>query len=311
MRGLTGFPKRCLIVVCVLLAAVVATGVALAVTFTNSGAISITDAVPKPTKATPYPSAIAVSGLAGTITDVNVTLNGLTHSAPDDIDVLVTSPGGGKVLVMSDAGDTFPVSQAINLTFDDSASSSLPDSTSLSGGTYKPTNHGSTGADDPFCVGEPDETTAGFPTPAPASPYSSALSAFQGQVANGTWNIYVTDDCAGGTGSFASGWTLDITMGPTAVTVAGLTSWPVKGGVRVHWRTSVETQIAGFNVYRANAKLNKRLISARHAGVARGDAYSLVDRKVRKGGTYTYRLQVVGLDGKRSWFGATSIQLKN
>jgi subtilisin-like proprotein convertase family protein len=291
-----------------MLAAVVATGVALATSFTNAGTITITDLPPKPTKATPYPSAIAVSGLVGQITDVNVSLNGLTHSAPDDIDALVTSPGGGKVIVMGDAGDTFPVSQAITLTFDDAASGSLPNTTMLAAGTFKPTNYGSSGADDPFCTGEPlDES--GFPAPAPASPYSSALSAFNQQAPNGTWNLYVTDDCPGGTGTFAGGWTVDIATNPTGVAVAGLTSRAASGGVSVRWRTTSETDIAGFNVYRATTKLNKRLIEARHPGRRQGGAYSLIDRAVRKGAVYTYRLQVVGLDGKRTWFGATAIHL--
>jgi subtilisin-like proprotein convertase family protein len=310
LKRLTAYPRKRIVFagVGVGVAAVVATGVALATTFTNAGSISITDAPPKPTTATPYPSPIAVSALVGQITDVNVSMNGLTHSAPDDIDVLVTNPGGGKVIIMSDAGDTFPVSQAITLTFDDAASGSLPDTTMLSGGTFKPTNYGTSGTDDPFCFGEPlDES--GFPAPAPASPYSSALSAFNTQAPNGTWNVYVTDDCAGGTGSFAGGWTVDIATNPTGVTVTSLTSAPAKSGVTVRWRTSSEAQIAGFNVYRANTKLNKRLIGARHAGVAHGSAYSLLDRGVRKGASYTYRLQVVGLDGKRSWYGATAIYL--
>src|SRR5262249_17272527 len=46
------------------------------------GAITINDAAP----ATPYPSNCVISGLSGAITDVNVLINGLSHTYPDDID---------------------------------------------------------------------------------------------------------------------------------------------------------------------------------------------------------------------------------
>ena len=281
---------------------------ALAATFPASAPITIGDAGAKPTKASPYPSSISVGGLGGTITDVNVTLNGFRHEGPDDVDVLVASPTGTPVLLMSDAGDDYPLVTGIDLVFDDGASQQLPDKTQLSAGTYRPTNYGSSGADESFCASEPDPEA--FPAPAPSAPYSGALSTFVGQSPNGIWNLYVTDDCIGSHGTIASGWTLDVaTNVPTAVGVSRFTSRPARGGVRVTWRTSSEARIAGFNVYRARSKLNKRLIAARHAGLARGDAYALLDRTARRGGTYTYRLQVVCLDGRKTWFGATSIRL--
>ena len=59
-------------------------------------------AIPGPTStvgdgvASPYPLPISVSGLTGTVTDVNLVLPGLTHSGPGDLDVLLVGPGGGK-----------------------------------------------------------------------------------------------------------------------------------------------------------------------------------------------------------------------
>src|SRR5215210_6212034 len=61
--------------------------------------------------ATPYPSPITVSGLSGTITDVNVTILDFT-TFPDvggfhwaeDTDLEVSSPAGTGVILMSDAG---------------------------------------------------------------------------------------------------------------------------------------------------------------------------------------------------------------
>ena len=57
-----------------------------------------------PGPATPYPSNCVISGLGGTITDVNLELNGLSHTWPDDIDILLVGPGGQNAFVMSDAG---------------------------------------------------------------------------------------------------------------------------------------------------------------------------------------------------------------
>jgi hypothetical protein len=52
--------------------------------FANNTQISITGG-----PASPYPSDINVAGVLGAISDVKVTLIGVTHTFPDDIDVLL------------------------------------------------------------------------------------------------------------------------------------------------------------------------------------------------------------------------------
>jgi hypothetical protein len=59
-----------------------------AATFSNTSLITLPSIGP----ATPYPSLITVSGLAGTVTDVEVGLTGITHANPDDIDCLLVGP---------------------------------------------------------------------------------------------------------------------------------------------------------------------------------------------------------------------------
>ena len=54
--------------------------------------------------ANPYPSTITVSGLGGAITDVRLRLTGLSHTFPDDVDILLSSPSGETLRVMSDNG---------------------------------------------------------------------------------------------------------------------------------------------------------------------------------------------------------------
>jgi len=124
-----------------------------------------------------------------------VTVTGISHTYPDDLDILLVGPGGQKVLLMSDAGGGAGINN-VTLTFDDAAASKLPDSSAIVAGTYKPTD---------FVTGDT------FPSPAPGGPYGTTLSAFSGLDPNGTWSLYVLDDAASDSGSIAGGWSLRFT----------------------------------------------------------------------------------------------------
>ena len=179
--------------------------------FTNAAAIAVPDVAP----GSPYPSTINVSGLGGVVSNITVTLRGLNHTWPSDIDVLLVGPGGQKMLLMSDAGTTASAANA-NLTFSDSAAGFLPATGSLVTGTYKPTDYA------------PSDS---FPSPAPVGPYATNLAAFKNAGANGTWSLYVMDDGAGDTGSFASGWTMTIatvgSIGSQPPTISDITDQSV------------------------------------------------------------------------------------
>jgi len=161
--------------------------------FTNTMAITI----PGQGSASPYPSTINVAGLGGMIGNVTLTLRNLTHTWTRDIDVLLVSPAGQKVVVMSDVGSGG--ANNVTLTLSDAAASALP-SSPLASGTYRSANYtdSSSGGDN-------------YPSPAPAAPYASALSDFNAQPANGAWSLYVRDDGPGDQGSFAGGWILTVT----------------------------------------------------------------------------------------------------
>jgi hypothetical protein len=73
---------------------------ARALTFTNPAPIAINDFGP----ATPYPATITISGLTTPILDINVVINGLSHTFPSDIGILLVGPGGQKVVLMDGAG---------------------------------------------------------------------------------------------------------------------------------------------------------------------------------------------------------------
>ncbi len=180
-------------------------------TFTNGTALVGGDTGKN--RATPYPSTINVSGLVGAITDVNVTLTGLDHSFPDDIDMLLVGPTGKRIILMSDTGGSNVIA-GVNITFDDSAAAELPDSTIITSGSYKPTNFGSA---DPFPDVLPSGQIAGgeaYPSGATAGT-STLASVFKGTDPNGTWSLYIVDDAGGQTGVINGGWSLDITAGGT------------------------------------------------------------------------------------------------
>ncbi len=190
-----------LILLLILTAAAIA---APAQTFTNTTSIAVPSTGTTSGVASPYSSNITVSGVVGTVNKVTVSLRNLSHTFPDDIDVLLVGPTGAKMLLMSDTGGSLDVNN-VTLTFDDTAAVSLPDSTQITTGTFKPTN---IGAGDTFAA------------PAPAAPYAATLSTFNNLNPNGTWSLYILDDTAGDAGTMALGWSLTIQTMPTAANVS-------------------------------------------------------------------------------------------
>lgn len=164
--------------------------------------------------ANPYPSTITVSGVAGVVGQVIVNLSDFRHHFPDDVDVMLVSPTGQKMIIMSDAGGNVAVgcvdSACTNsvggptVALLDSAADPLPDATTLNSGqgVWRPANY---------------VTGDAFPAPAPANPASPApvgsatfASTFNGIDPNGTWSLYVVDDTGNDVGKIANGWSLFI-----------------------------------------------------------------------------------------------------
>lgn len=170
-----------------------------AVTGDNTTAIVL----PLSGPASPYPSEINLTGLEGTITDVEVNIQGLTHSVPDDVDLLLASPSGKCVLLMSDVGGNGPVSN-LDLTLDDAASASLPDSSMLQSGSFRPTDF------------EPGDV---FPGPPPCVSTFGTLAGLFNSVPNGSWKLYAVDDTGSNSGTITNGWSLVVNTSLTAITI--------------------------------------------------------------------------------------------
>ena len=191
---------------------ITSTGTGAAV-FSNTTSIPIDDTRPLAAPSAPYPSAINVSGLSGVITNLKVTLSGLSHVRARDIDVLLVTPNGVGLVLMSDCGSSS--ANNVTLAFDDTAPTSLPsfNVSVLTTGTFKPSNYN-------------DGDVAGvdvFPSPAPPPPYSSSgtLASLNGFSPNGTWGLYVVDDATNNAGAILGGWSLDITTGTYTPTFPG------------------------------------------------------------------------------------------
>jgi len=160
------------------------------VSFTNSTPITI----PVGGNASPYSSDVIVSGLPTSGVSVrSVVLHGVTHTSSEDIDVILQSPSGQNVILMSDVGGA----NAANATYtlmDAGPAMSITGANAT--GTYKPTNNG-----------VPDN----FPAPGPGnvSQSSPAIANFTGNH-NGGWRLFVSDDDGtAGQGSIAAGFTIN------------------------------------------------------------------------------------------------------
>ncbi|WP_341735124.1 DUF4347 domain-containing protein, partial [Microcoleus sp. EPA2] len=154
--------------------------------------------------ATPYPSAIDVSGVTGKVDSVTIALNnvqtfdgsGVTVGGePQNLNLLLVGPEGQNVVLMSYVSSA-PLN-SVTLKLDDNAASFLstlsssPVPTTIASGTYKPTNYSSNNFIDVYSF----SYTSGTPTPTgvPEGPYGSALSVFNKTNPNGTWKLYAVD----------------------------------------------------------------------------------------------------------------------
>jgi subtilisin-like proprotein convertase family protein len=178
-------------------------------TFANTNSIAINDGT-----GTPYPSNLTVSGVpltaVGGVKVKSVILNGLSHTWSSDMDILLQSPTGTNVTLLSDVGDIATVSN-VTYTMDDAGAAM-----SLTGGnptgTYKPTN-----------LGAADTYPA--PGPGAVNDATPALANFAGDF-NGVWKLFVFDDAAGDVGAIAGGWSITFQYASVGC-ASGATTVPV------------------------------------------------------------------------------------
>jgi hypothetical protein len=168
--------------------------------------------------ASPYPSTVSVSGISlpasTSVASVTVTITGVTHSRPNDLDILLVSPYGTNIWLMSDAGNATPIENA-TLIFSTSATVTPP----LEGTAPITTIPNAILTFEASNYGTPVET--GLPGVTPGSPwaFSTSLSDLIGhhqggavRNPNGLWKLYIYDDTDGGVGFVQASWCIDFTV---------------------------------------------------------------------------------------------------
>lgn len=146
-----------------------------------------------------------VSGLAGTITRISVTISGLTHAFPDDLDFLLVAPNGTNNLVFwSDVGGGNPGVSNLTVAVADAGATPMPDAAGLTAGTYRPADYAEAETGTNWGI-----ATGGINHPQ-SNGTATLASVFNGLSPNGNWTLYVRDDLGVDAGSL-TGWSLDIT----------------------------------------------------------------------------------------------------
>lgn len=95
---------------------------------------------------------------------------------------------------------------------------------------------------------------------------------------------------------------------PTLVELAGFGARYADGRMLVDWRTSSETDAAGFHIWRAMGtpdgfrRLTSEMIAAR-GGISQSAEYSFEDADVQAGMTYYYKLEDIDISGAAAFHG--------
>lgn len=150
-----------------------------------------------------YPSTVTVSGLTSTVRNVLVTVNGLSHTHPNDLGIVLQGPAGVALLLQDGSGD-LPETN-VTYSFSDFSETLLPDSDAVQGGIFRPTSYFTA---DSFDAPGPLQD---YENPGPADGATATLtSTFRGSQSNGSWKLFVKDFDSGDSGSISNGWCLAI-----------------------------------------------------------------------------------------------------
>ena len=133
------------------------------------------------------------------ITGIQVHLQGLSHTYPSDMDIMLEGPTGQKVMLMSDVGGNNGINN-IALSIADGAPIMPLDA--ISSGTYAPTDNG-----------------PGDVLPGVSGPYSLTLASFNGLSPIGEWKLYIYDDFPNADNGTLDSWQIVISTIADAINV--------------------------------------------------------------------------------------------
>ena len=254
--------------------------------------------IPTQGMATPYPSQIVVSNMSGTISKLQVTISEFWHNFPGDVDMLLVSPAGQKMVIWSRAGDSggtnnefLGAATNITTTLDDAAVFPLPYPYPLICIPFTPGDYSTQ-----------VPPAAAFPAPAPSGPYDTpvAMSDFNGVSPNGTWSLYVYDFAAPDQGAIEGGWSLMIaTVSPPTISGIVDQSTPVNTTTPAIPFTIGDAQTAASNLVLTVTSSNPALVPTNNIAFGGSDT----DRTITltpltdQMGTATITVTVIDGDG--------------
>ena len=273
---------------------------AQATIFNNTGVITIVDGAP----ASPYSSIINVTGMAGNVSNITVTLKNVSHDYVGDMSVILQAPSGQSLLLQSGFADGFSVSN-ITYTFSDAAASQVSATAAFGSGTYKPTGHFWDIWNAPAPPTPPGAGTYNIPGPFTAAyPLSTLASTFNGLAPNGQWKLWVADFSAGADpGVISGGWTLNITS--SIVTPLELQDFNVAttgNNANLNWQTQKEENADKFDIERRLSGKEFEIVGSVKAYGNRTSIsqYTYNDNFLTEG-LYEYRLKMIDIDGQFSY----------
>jgi hypothetical protein len=101
-------------------------------------------------------------------------------------------------------------------------------------------------------------------------------------------------------------------INPTSVNLVGQAMELQANQITLRWATVIESEIAGFNIYRvangAKIKLNAKMIEAEKSGMSEGYNYSISDTQLGIGVNVSYQLEMVMLNGRTETYELASLR---
>ncbi len=141
------------------------------------------------------------------------------------------------------------------------------------------------------------------PIVAPGTPFSPDLQEWIRNAALDPDWLRVGTDIVG-SGTFNAAFSL-AGSSVTSATFVSASAKSTRRGVLLRWQTASEANMLGFRIYRRQAgkylRITRTLVPAK--GAIAGAAYRYVDQTAPRRGLLRYRIQTIGRDGSRSWFG--------
>jgi hypothetical protein len=176
---------------------------AVTTTLSNTDGITFTNTDPAFHPGDPYPS--TVTGPAGTVNDVNVSIS-QSLANPEEFDFALVSPNGTAVHIQSDAC-ALDENVFHSLSFDDEGAT-----------LFLPEGGACPSAQNPWLVSNRAELNDIYSAPGPQMGTLNALSFFDGGPSGGTWSLFTMDDTGDPpmTGGSITGWTITLDFTPPA-----------------------------------------------------------------------------------------------